>query len=258
MTTTRHCIVSRVAVKNFGTQFIDDQWLEQRLVLFQRYAAASLNAQTETRFLALLCFDVAVPDAVVSEFVGCLEVPTAVVRTADGWQDSVTEQVRSMGGGPLISTGLDSDDALTVDFVEQVQGRIAPDTALNFVDGLQRHDQYGLVVRRVKYANPFASMHSSTGDWVFRATGHKKLPARYPVVDVRSDPMWLQVVHGGNVANKFDWKGRTPQRGEMDRRFPFVGPTPGRLASAARRAAVRWQRRLGRAGETREAAGPLV
>jgi hypothetical protein len=47
------------------------------------------------------------------------------------------------------------------------------------------------------------SLRSTAGEWVLGKTGHKKVGVNYPIDHVRSDPMWLVVVHGGNLHNTF-------------------------------------------------------
>jgi len=215
-----HLVVTRVAI--LGEEYrdeLDDEWFEQRLELFRRYYAPTVNSQTERRFTVLLCFDPGA-EARAQAFRDLLEVPSRVVRTRTTWKDAVSRELKDHFSGDVITTGLDSDDGLSVDFIERVRAEIEPDGALNFIDGLQYSTGTGAFVRSRKRSNPFISLHSTRGRWVFDVSGHKKVADRVPTVDVHGAPMWLQVIHGENVANEFD-EHRTPvRRAHAATRFP--------------------------------------
>ena len=228
-------VVTRISVREGGSRFSSEDWLEEREALFRDYAAASLNAQTDQRLTSVLCFDDQLEEHWVRRFLRHLEVPHAVVRTRDRWKASVTERLRARTSAALISAGLDSDDALAVDFVEQARERIRPDGALNFMDGVQLDTTTRCLVSVTKHANPFACMHSSTGEWVFQASGHKKLPLRVPLEDIRSEPMWVQVIHGGNVLNELDSHRPFARRTAWVKKFPFLPePAPALRCRAGR------------------------
>jgi len=213
MSGTKHLIITRIATRKTKPRRagardgkprieLDDGWFERRLELFRRYYAPTVNSQTDSRFTVLLCAD---PEFTVrvGAFRALLEVPVLVVETSGSWREAVRSTLHREHPGPWITTGLDSDDGIALDFVEHVRSEIAPDSGLNFVDGLQHSTDTGAFVHRRKHSNPFVSVHSTTGRWVFESGGHKKVAERFDVVDVRTSPMWLQVVHGGNASNAF-------------------------------------------------------
>jgi len=184
------------------------EWVESRIPLFEQFLAATTNAQTSRRFTHLLCLDATLAADWGPKFARMLEGPSVVVETGERWVDGVTAHLRGSVRGPLISTALDSDDGIASDFIERVQEEIRPDRGLNFVDGVQYSIEERRFVRRAYLSNPFISMHSSRGDWVLRASGHHKVAKRLEVDDIRSDPMWLQVVHDGNISNALSPRAR--------------------------------------------------
>jgi len=220
MDSVHHFIVTRVAIRQESYQkVLDDEWFDQRLDLFRRYYAPTVNSQTEHRFTVLLCADPKFADR-IEAFSALLEVPTRIVWTRDSWKGAVGHELKQSFSGAVITTGLDSDDGLAVDFVERVRSEIEPDEALNFIDGLQHNAVNGAFVKIRKRSNPFVSVISTTGRWVFDTSGHKKVAGRVPTVDVYGEPMWLQVIHGENVANEFDGHRTPVSRTSVTDRFP--------------------------------------
>lgn len=202
-----HFVIVRIGVMRRGS-LPPHGWLEGRGGLFERFTAPSLNAQTTRDFTVLLLLDEARCPDWSGHFLRHLKVPAEVLPTGVRWKDAVSRRLARRSTADVVTTTLDSDDGIAVDFVHQVQERIRPDRGLNFVDGVQLRLSDGRLAHRRKYSNPFCSMHSSSGDWVLRGSGHKKFASRYPVDDVEGELMWLQVVHGGNVSNAFSEHAR--------------------------------------------------
>lgn len=215
-----HLVVTRVAIGGEGYRDeLDGEWFEQRLELFRRYYAPTVNSQTDQRFSVLLCFDPEFASR-AQAFRTLLEVPSRVVWTTVSFRDAVGRELKDHCSGAVITTGLDSDDGLAVDFIERVRAEIEPDGALNFADGLQYSTRTGAFVRARKRSNPFISLHSTCGRWVFDTTGHKKVADRVPTIEVHGAPMWLQVIHGGNVSNEFGGHRIPVFRTHLADRFP--------------------------------------
>jgi len=216
----RHVVVTRIGVRTRDS-LPDDDWLERRSELFDRFYAPTVNAQSTSAFTALLCIDESLTARWGSRFLRSLAIPAELVVCGDPWEQAVDAWVRERSPEVLISSGLDSDDAVAVDFVERVQDEIRPDRALNFVDGLWYSlEQRRFVHRQVSYTNPFLSLHSSSGAWVFDRSGHKKVGRRHPVDEVQGDPMWMVVVHEGNLSNSFRSDARPYPARRARARFP--------------------------------------
>jgi len=144
-----------------------------------------------------------------------VELPQAIERYA-----------ATPGASHLITTRVDSDDAVARDFVAAVQAQFARAAAprppvlpspvlpsrhtddgllfVNFTRGLQV-DRSGAVYRRDQPHGPFLSLieRRATGaaPRTVHTTKHNLARRTAPVLEVRAEPMWLQVLHDANLRN---------------------------------------------------------
>lgn len=225
----RHVVVTRVGVRTRGS-LPDDEWLERRAELFDRFYAPTINAQSTSDFTVLLCIDESLAARWGSRFLRSLDMPAELVICGDPWEHAVDAWVGECAPEVLISSGLDSDDGIAVDFVARVQAEIRPDRALGFADGLWYSiEQRRFVHRQTTYTNPFISLHSASGAWVFDKSGHRKVGRRHPIDEVQGDPMWMVVAHEGNLSNVFRSDARPYPARRARTRFPAeFGPMRSR------------------------------
>jgi hypothetical protein len=177
-------------------------------------------------------------------------VLTPILRaTVDG--DELRGDIRRTTGqssGSLLTTNLDNDDGLAVDFssrLQRVAGTVARRTALYMSHGLilsqnrlflhrDRHNAFCSVVEDIREA------HTCWMDW------HNRLDRHMPVRELGGGPGWLQVVHGNNVTNRI--RGHRVSPDGYRPRFAeglFDGvETPGLLTGILDRAAHTPYRRV--------------
>lgn len=102
----------------------------------------------------------------------------------------------------VITTRVDNDDAIARDYLEAVRRAAIDHTYafLNFTHGLQISG--GRLYRRSDPSNAFVSLveHTSTPKTVF-VDQHQLVDRHGPVLQIPRRDMWLQVIHGANVAN---------------------------------------------------------
>ncbi|MGY1649741.1 glycosyltransferase [Geodermatophilus sp. SYSU D01119] len=233
-----------------------ENWLRDRVDLFERWCLPSVLGQTERAFTWIVYLDPQSPAWLLTwvrahRDRGHLhpvlreEVPRPVLL------DDIRAATGSDGRGDLITTNLDNDDGLARDFVARVQAApVAGDpTAVYLGDGLVVSDRR--LYRRTDRHNAFCSVRESWrdpvtcwGEW------HNRLPEVMPAVVLRGSPGWLQVVHGANVSNRV--RGRRTRPGPHRAAFPRLLdglPEPGRaeLVRETARVPLRESRDLARA-----------
>jgi hypothetical protein len=203
-----HVILTRFNLPSAGAESVvraKHGWLTERIELFETYCLPSVLAQTETRFTWLIYFDPESPAWLKDRIAAHAGHYVPVFRTQVGREELLADLsgLFDVKGDELLTSNLDNDDGLAVDFVERLQSRPRPATSTAYYlsnglikspDGLfHHHDRH----------NAFASVRS---DWASPVTcwadWHNRLSRHVPVVEVGGPPGWLQVVHGGNVSNR--------------------------------------------------------
>lgn len=219
-----HVLLTRFNLPSGGREArirAGEDWLRRRWGLFERYCAPSVAAQTvPMRWIVYL--DPESPAWLgesLAPYVssGLLlpihraEVPPEALRS---------DLLRVTGGAPvLVTTNLDNDDALAVDFGQRVRAAVTEEKrrALYFTRGLIRTDDRAY--ERTDRVNAFCSVVEPADapltcwvDW------HNRLSRHMPVQEVTGAPAWLQVVHGSNVSNRV--RGRLTSPGPWVDLFP--------------------------------------
>ncbi|MEM8852018.1 MAG: glycosyltransferase [Pseudomonadota bacterium] len=183
-------------------------WLRGRFDLFRDWCLPSVAAQSVQDFRWIVLFDDRTPEGFRAEIAALQAVyPFDAYFTplfpADGWRRCVAEVV-APEAPMLLTTRLDNDDALAVDYVARVQAAVegTERRAWNVTAGLIRQGDGLWQVAHPK--NAFFSLLEPWGEAATTACGiqHMALDAEVPVTQIGGPPGWLQVVHGGNVSNK--------------------------------------------------------
>ncbi len=176
--------------------------------VFYDAALPSVAAQEEAGFEWLVLFDDRCPDT----FRRDVEDLAADGAFTPLWSHDVFR--RNSFAGPvagiarsthLITTRMDSDDAIARDFMASVQQQFDGQDLLfvNFLTGLQV-DRSGAVYRSDQVSGPFLSLiERRTAAPPLTVYGPKHARARSvgPLRQVVAGPMWVQVVHGSNLSN---------------------------------------------------------
>lgn len=240
-----HVLLTRFNLPSPGHESLireQEDWLRNRVALFERYCLPSVAAQTCRDFSWIIYFDPQSPRwlrdwSADHEHQGHFR---AVFRAEVPRTDLISD-LRTVVGAPhgaeLLTTNLDNDDSIAVDFVARLQAveRIGARSAVYLADGvICRGDR---LYQRVDRYNAFCSVRETWAQPVTCwANWHNLLRASMPAVVLRGAPGWLQVVHGANVSNRV--RGRLT--GVAQHRAAFPGlldelpePTVLRRASDA-------------------------
>jgi hypothetical protein len=209
-----HVLLTRFsAVLAPGAEPAGEDWLRYRLAFFDQGTYASVVSQTTRDFQWLVLFD----DRCSPEFRADIEylaedVFTPIWTHDDFRRDSFARHVVAAtdeGPGPapyLLTTRIDSDDAMAVDFMETVQAQFERQDRLfvSLTRGVQM-DRSGAVYLSDQLSNPFITLierrePARLPDTVYVAK-HARARAHGPIREVRAPVMWLQVVHDLNLSN---------------------------------------------------------
>lgn len=201
-----HYVITRFSVKAGGgvSHYRDPVWLSDRLALLARLGAPSLRDQTDQDFKWLVFADIASPQWVrdgLAELSSGIPAVVFFVEPND-WKSALGEFLdhERSRGGPLITSRMDSDDLVHRDFVRVIRAAAQPEVVINLPTGYRlRTDDMRLF--RVSNKRTCESMCTATSRHLFRFR-HGRAAHELPSVDVATSVgMWVQTVHGGNIAN---------------------------------------------------------
>ena len=203
-------------------------WLAERFDLFERYCLPTLAAQTGKDYRWIIYFDDGTPEPFRARIEACRRVCDfhpyfTPLFPGEQWAISTRAVLEAAGQAApwLLTTRLDNDDGLAVDFVARLQAAV--------VEGPPRRAAFNLTNgyvfdgrRAYAHAHPSNAFVSLLEPWAeartVAATVHMHLAAEAPITQVGGPGAWLQVVHGGNVSNKI--RGRRVPPSELAGRFP--------------------------------------
>jgi hypothetical protein len=204
-----HVILTRFSVRMFPDTVFTDDWLAYRWGLFRDALMASLGRQSVDTFTWLVFFDAQSPD-----WLRDLVAETGTGRFTPIWHDGpwVHEPIRSavdaVTSRPyLITTRIDSDDAVSRYFVEDVQSRFAEQESqyVNLMHGVQIDRSTQLFGAHFAENGFISYIEKRIPDepprTVFWCMAHEESSNFAPVLNVVGPPRWMQVIHGSNVAN---------------------------------------------------------
>lgn len=184
------------------------EWLKNRIVLFRTYCLPSVVSQSCRDFKWLIFVDDQTPSVYLDEIEEMLgSDPRFILIKCSEWSSEMLRQSvilhSRFGADWLLTTRLDNDDGIAVDFVERLHEGIVfnKQSFLNFPDGVLLFNKMTFLYRH--RSNAFLSFfepisHPKTV-WCI---AHEQAGEVAPVLQLHGRPAFLQVVHGGNVSNK--------------------------------------------------------
>lgn len=219
----------------------DEAWLRYRLGLFEAVCLPSVLSQTGAVFRWLLLLDAGCRAPWLEDALAELGAGTAfeVVWMEQVFWSGIDTVVTGRASAPhVITTRLDSDDAIARDYLSRVQATFAGQSRLyvNFQRGLQ-FERDGALYSYLHPANAFLSFIERRTPGVpvrtvFSSIAHPDAAKYGDVLQVSAPPCWVVVVHGGNLVNEINpvaWRLRPEAFGD---RFAVELPLVhvGRLA----------------------------
>jgi hypothetical protein len=201
--------------KNIRGETIDPElWMHHRTALFSDVCSPSIASQSERRFAWVLLLDTDTPRRVVQSIetsaAKAARVKIAIVDTRFGWRMQLKKFLSAIlppGIDYVMTTRLDNDDALSRDAIGSIQACFAPrrKRLIVFPRGLRwcagrvfaayadwDSNAFKTLSEKVS-ETPLATVFEQacgTGGWLDTE-----------IVQKRTGPTWLQVIHEHNLAN---------------------------------------------------------
>lgn len=223
----------RLPVVNAGRSFgTVDEWMRLRIKLFRKYCFPSVVAQTNQNFVWLIAY---AQDTKLEHRKALQEFERDNIIFIDdngrGLGDlGIVDNNNPIFGGPgfvyysdhlkaiadsaevLIMSRLDNDDALSIDYIERVQGTYLDEFLrlegvnpwlVNMIRGYKLDLLENKLYTTRMHNSPFHSLfqHRSPGDKIFGFGNHSTIHKQYKT---KQDEFagWLQTIHDRNVWNR--------------------------------------------------------
>lgn len=194
-------------------------WLEERFELFETVCLPSVAQQTNQNFTWIIYFDTDTP-VQFRKRIAQLQEKFAFnayfteLFPASGWSTSLIELVAPKTDY-VLTTRLDNDDALTVDFVDRLHTAVAQNDsvigAYNFTSGFVVANDRLYCLSHPR--NAFFSWLDRNGETIKTAPSiqHMQLHKHGHIHQISGEGTWIQMVHTRNVSNKIRGWRANPQ-----------------------------------------------
>ncbi|MDA7814861.1 putative rhamnosyl transferase [Pontimonas sp.] len=185
-----------------GAMFLDPDWFNRRLDLFEHYALKSMTRQRVVPDAWLIGVDVRMAGH-LSAFTG--ELPSyadwLLLEPGEFFRDSV-RNLCSRFGNDVLTIRLDSDDMVHPTFIARAIRSSRPNRGLNFAHGIQLFLGSGALVHRSIRSNPTVGFRARNCDVnVHDFGGHTNVARVAKMTNIWTmGPLYLKTSHDANVA----------------------------------------------------------
>ena len=209
----RHFLITRYYTGDFrkwnpnqkGYLKVDDEWIERRHELFQKFTHPSVMAQTTTDFTWLvLCSDYMKKwdmSWMESQNVRVLYGFNKYFKNNSIALAPVIDALLLPSDDAVITTRLDSDDAISTNFMNRSRAMAEEGSVTTWERGYRLYK--GQVYEAFNLKNhfiSFAETRHSARRTVYEKS-HQAMVNHYPTVVEHDDHGWLEVIHERNAKN---------------------------------------------------------
>jgi hypothetical protein len=188
-------------------------WEATRLQLFTRYCAASVNGQSNRNFTWLLCCDITSHPGLLNDIRHAIATGIAyeimLVRDYSDMMQQLQQRCLRAESDFVITTRLDNDDGISVDFIQTVQSHYteAHNTIINLLGGVHYQQDKGIFTHlRYSAKNSFMSLieKKSTGIQTVLAFKHLTPGSDKPIINVPVRFAFWMTLHNQNAAQRIN------------------------------------------------------
>ena len=226
-----HYLITRynVPFKNWdtdkaGNQVGHDEWMHQRLNLFKKYCVPTVVRQSNPGFHWLIYLDEQTNlkhvKAISDELRGAQNAELRFAANMEGLLADLRAVVSGCQTDYIITSRLDNDDGLGIDYIRNVQEAFLPQSKIliNMVHGIMYDlDRRILTELRKAYLNHFTSLIEvrKAADECLTVLGfaHTQPPPDCVILNLHTTCSWLKIIHGRNLNSRT--KGRPVLRSRI-------------------------------------------
>lgn len=220
----KHFVITRFNIKaNYGCKLknpdnnpmyriLDEDYLEERFSIFEKYTLQSMINQTNQNFTWLILFHKNTPvkfKEIIQQLKKKFNFEDLYFDDDDkfNFSDYINKHEDNNW---FVTTRIDNDDMLAEDYIDQIQ-EYANNNLHTCIISFERGMKYDLKYQK-KYQynrkdNHFLSMIGSKEDCILQYNHAKILSSGKEIIFLDSNkPMWIEIIHDSNVINKIEEK----------------------------------------------------
>jgi hypothetical protein len=207
----RNYVVIRFSVRHgdwaqraYGDESNRAAWFEMRSKLFLKWTAASLQSQTIAPRRVFVVMDPSDTQLWARHL--ALPPPFTPVYLTGGIDRETFRLIREDGDGPAVTSRIDSDDAVAPDYLERINESVGeswtgnrPETYVVACNGYVT--DLASIETIYWNASPFLSIFTpEVTEAKLLTLNHLTVLDHAPILNTTA--LWMQIVHGTNLANK--------------------------------------------------------
>lgn len=191
-----------------GTTILDQNWIDKRISIFEKYYVPSIVNQTNKNFTCILNFDPTSSEELLKKYEGLAN--TQIICTPH--KEFLAKWLEENQIDLLITTRIDNDDLIAPFFIEKIQQKIDYSTLelnnllLDFT-GVQydlKTKSYSKIFTH-KCDSSFLSVFSTKLDGYKTCffAEHPQMPNFFKKqIKISEEPAFVQLIHSSNLANR--------------------------------------------------------
>jgi hypothetical protein len=213
-TAVDHWLITRfnVAMAPDRGDRLDPYWMGRRIDLFRHYCAPSVARQTCQSFRWLILVDRETPPPHREALRRCSSIRRfEIMPVGPRWPEELSARLATTRpGGVLLTSRLDTDDALRRNYVSALRDAVSePDKLpefLEFPHGLKLDESTGRLYRFTYRSGGFISLAEQVSDRPLTCycCPHNEASRVAPLRAVTTEDSWVQVIHSSNNGSRLE------------------------------------------------------
>ncbi|MFC4652862.1 glycosyltransferase [Lactococcus nasutitermitis] len=190
----------------------DEKYLQYRFSLFEEYTIPSIKNQSNKNFDWIVLFSDKTPQKFKNKIQYIqAELPNfrpIFLKSTDELEIILEDIFKQERTGTLVTSRLDNDDALSLNYIQLIQNNIENNgktELLVFPNGIQFDLKKRVMTRYYFPNNHFSTLICDQNNKLETILGynHMEIVNHFEVRFLSEEiPMWLELVHGGNILNR--------------------------------------------------------
>ena len=222
-----HYLITRFNLRNpkwdvtkNNESLLTDEWMEDRMWLFENFCFPSVTAQVNQNFEWLLFFDVTTSDKFkvrIAELTqNFKDIKVFFIDGMPVFYDEIQKYIttNSNGKSHLIASRIDNDDSISKYFIDEVQKQFASQEyqAIDVIKGYSLQIKPVIMLGKKEHIfNPFISLiEKNENPKTVWANDHNHWKKETRVKQLTHKRLWMSIIHEKNKVNEFDGYGNIP------------------------------------------------